>query len=124
MVTKAAMVCAVAAGLLAGPTGTSAGWALDDGDRTRVPRTAKAGPGSEPAHPVGIVVSEGGLNVRIRPTVTSPVIKTLSPHQRILLTCRTHGNWVDGNPVWYRLHGINGWVSARYVHNLQPVRPC
>ncbi|MFF3214449.1 hypothetical protein ACFYYB_27820 [Streptomyces sp. NPDC002886] len=34
-----------------------------------------------------------------------------------------HG-WVDGKPVWYRLHGSKGWVSARYVHNLQPVRPC
>ncbi|WP_185921980.1 hypothetical protein [Streptomyces sp. WAC06614] len=34
------------------------------------------------------------------------------------------GDWVQGNDIWYRLHGKPGWVSARYVHNYTVVPWC
>ncbi|MBT2471295.1 SH3 domain-containing protein [Streptomyces sp. ISL-66] len=110
MVKKALLTYALAAGVLIGPMGT-AGWAAD-------------GPERADNHPVGVVDSRAPLNVRERPTVYSDAVGKLYPHERVLLSCQQRGGWVDGNPVWYRLRGSQGWVSARYVHNLQPVRPC
>lgn len=114
MVKKALLTYALAAGVLIGPLST-AGWAA-------------AGPAAGRAQvtsgPVGVVESRAPLNVREKPTVYSDVVKKLHPHERVRLVCQKRGGWVDGNPVWYRLHGSKGWVSARYVHNLQPVRPC
>ncbi|MFF3212662.1 SH3 domain-containing protein [Streptomyces sp. NPDC002886] len=110
MVKKALLTYALAAGVVMGPLST-AGWAADG--------YARAASG-----PVGVVETRAPLNVREKPTVYSDVVKQLRPHERVLLVCQKRGGWVDGNPVWYRLHGSKGWVSARYVHNLQPVRPC
>ncbi|MET9604817.1 SH3 domain-containing protein [Streptomyces sp. NPDC006512] len=115
MVKKALLTYALAAGVLIGPLGT-AGWAADG--------LAAGGRAQAAAHPVGVVDSRAALNVREKPTVYSKVVKKLRPNQRVALSCQKRGGWVDGNPVWYRLHGSKGWVSARYVHNLQPVRPC
>ncbi|MFD3543228.1 SH3 domain-containing protein [Streptomyces sp. NPDC058662] len=114
MVKKALLTYALAAGVVVGPLGT-AGWAAE-------------GPGAagtrSVVRPVGVVETRAPLNVRERPTVHSGVVKRLQPNARVLLSCQKRGGFVDGNPVWYRLHGSKGWVSARYVHNLQPVRPC
>ncbi|QES46729.1 hypothetical protein DEJ50_01515 [Streptomyces venezuelae] len=125
MVKQAVTVCAVAAALLLGPAGT-AGWASGDGDGDRRgrPATARDGFDGPVSHPVGVVVTTSPLLVRARPSLHSEVVKSLQPHQRLLLKCQTRGTWVDGNPVWYRLYGIHGWVSARYVHNHQLVAPC
>lgn len=114
MVKKALLTYALAAGVLIGPLGT-AGWAADGRGTVRAQAESR---------PVGVVESSSPLNVREKPTVYSGVVKKLHPHERVLLLCQKRGGWVDGNPVWYRLHGSKGWVSARYVHNLQPVRPC
>jgi hypothetical protein len=47
------------------------------------------------------------------------------PWSRIELVCKTYGDEVDGNDVWYRLVGSSSrWVSARYVENLSPVKVC
>lgn len=110
MVKKVLLTYALAAGVLIGPMGT-AGWAAE-------------GRAQADTRPVGVVETKAALNVREKPTVYSDVVKKLRPHERVLLSCQKRGGWVDGNPVWYRLHGSKGWVSARYVHNLQPVRPC
>ncbi|MGW6690897.1 SH3 domain-containing protein [Streptomyces sp. NPDC054961] len=107
---KALLTYALAAGVLIGPLST-AGWAAEGRARAD-------------SRPVGVVESQAPLNVRERPTVYADVVNKLHPHERVLLSCQKRGGWVDGNPVWYRLHGSKGWVSARYVHNLQPVRPC
>lgn len=114
MVKKAWLTYAVAVGVLIGPLST-AGWAAEG-------LAARHGQGT--SGPVGVVETRAPLNVREKPTVYSDVVKKLHPNQRVLLACQKRGGWVDGNPVWYRLHGSKGWVSARYVHNLQPVRPC
>ncbi|MEU9032439.1 hypothetical protein AB0D46_34035 [Streptomyces sp. NPDC048383] len=114
---RTVLVCTVGAAVLFGPGAATAGAA---GQYADVP--ALSAPRA--AHPVGEVVSEAALYVRQKPTVYSDVVKVLRPHQRILLNCQKRGGWVDGNPVWYRIQGFNGWVSARFVHNLQPVRSC
>ncbi|MEU8776997.1 SH3 domain-containing protein [Streptomyces sp. NPDC048606] len=116
---KALLVMAVGAALAVGPTAAAPGWTAE---RHATPSATPAAP--KAAHPVGEVTSNAPLHVRQKPTVYSKVVKTLRPHQRVRLNCQKRGGWVDGNPVWYRLQGVNGWVSARYVHNLQSVRPC
>ncbi|MFJ6940236.1 SH3 domain-containing protein [Streptomyces sp. NPDC101132] len=124
----AALAPVVAAGLVLG----AAGWAA--GDQAAAPgRTADGRAAGEQrsghvaakaGYPEGVVLSKSGLNVRSKPTVYSKTVKTLKPHQKVLLNCQKRGGWVQGNPVWYRLQNVNGWVSARYVHNLKPVRAC
>ncbi|OLZ61927.1 hypothetical protein AVW11_24245 [Streptomyces amritsarensis] len=115
---KSVVTCALVAGLALGPMG-GAGWAAQ---QPGAPAPAPAAPRA--AYPVGEVVSDAPLHVRQKPTVYSGVVKTLRPGQRVLLTCQTRGGWVDGNPLWYRLQGSKGWVSARFVHDHRPVRPC
>ncbi|MET9625222.1 SH3 domain-containing protein [Streptomyces sp. NPDC006464] len=114
---KRALVAAVGAAMVIGPV-AAPGWAAERHDPTRGHVTANA------AYPVGEVVSDAPLNVRQKPTIYSNIVKVLRPHERILLNCEKRGGWVDGNPVWYRIQGFNGWVSARFVHNHQPVRSC
>ncbi|MEU2392305.1 SH3 domain-containing protein [Streptomyces sp. NPDC007369] len=116
MVKNAAAVSALVAGAVLGAGGwTAAGPA---GVPTAARTAAMAG------HTQGVVVSKVALKVRSKPTVYSDVVALLRPQQYVLLNCVKRGGWVQGNPEWYRLQGAGGWVSARYVHNLQPVRAC
>uniref|UniRef100_A0AAU2K410 SH3b domain-containing protein n=1 Tax=Streptomyces sp. NBC_00049 TaxID=2903617 RepID=A0AAU2K410_9ACTN len=114
---KSVLMCTLAAGLALGPM-SATGWAAERHAADPVASAAQV------AYTVGEVVSDEPLNVRRKPTVYSGTVKKLRPGQRVLLACERRGGWVDGNPLWYRLHGSNGWVSARFVHNHQPVRPC
>jgi uncharacterized protein YraI len=76
------------------------------------------------AYAKGKVVSKTDLNVREKPTTNSKVLRTVKPGAIIELRCKTvTGQSVDGNRVWYRT-GEKGWVSARYVKNLSPVKLC
>ncbi|KMO94370.1 hypothetical protein ACS04_29540 [Streptomyces roseus] len=72
----------------------------------------------------GIVVSRVTLYVRARATTSSQVLGSLEPSERVRLSCQAKGSSVEGNNIWYRLHGEPGWVSARFVHNYTPVRWC
>ncbi|MFD9377549.1 SH3 domain-containing protein [Streptomyces sp. NPDC059999] len=123
MVKKTATACVLAAGLLIGPLGAP-GWAAGAGTAAGAAHRAGVEAAPKPVYTFGVVVSRWGVNVRSKPTVYSKVVKTLAPRQRIGLVCEKRGKWVDGNPIWYRVHGVNGWVAARYVHNLQPIKPC
>ncbi|MFJ2823277.1 SH3 domain-containing protein [Streptomyces toxytricini] len=120
MVRRAVAVSAVVAGVVAGTGGWTAGAVGSGGQGPAPERTAAV----RAAYPKGVVVSRTGVHVRAKPTVYSNVVKTLRHEQAVYLVCQQRGGWVEGNPVWYRLHGVNGWVSARYVHDLQPVRAC
>ncbi|MGI5448057.1 SH3 domain-containing protein [Streptomyces sp. CA-243310] len=123
MVKKTATACVLAAGLLIGPLGAS-GWAAGAGAGAGAAHRTGVEAAPKPVYTYGVVVSRWGVNVRSKPTIYSKVVKTLAPHQRIGLVCEKRGKWVEGNPIWYRVHGVNGWVAARYVHNLQPIKPC
>ena len=64
----------------------------------------------------GRVVTHGArLNVRSGPGTGYRVTGHRYAHRTVRLTCRTHGSWVRGNHVWYRLPHHRGYVSARYV---------
>ncbi|MCX5072134.1 hypothetical protein OHA84_30600 [Streptomyces sp. NBC_00513] len=109
----------------------------DDGDYDR------------PRHAWGKVVSRGPLKVRSKPSTRAYVLGKVKPHRKLALECKTRGERVDGNNIWYLLadrdrenvnDGMNGdedltermnhkdrkdrWVSARYVDNLSPVEWC
>lgn len=67
----------------------------------------------------GRVISKTGLRVRSAPNLTGTVVGSVNRGQIIVITCKANGQWVDGNPRWYKL-GENRWVSARYVENVGP----
>ncbi|MET9323451.1 SH3 domain-containing protein [Streptomyces sp. NPDC003038] len=77
-----------------------------------------------PSYADGLVVSSAGLKVRANATTTSRVVGSLAPWEKVRLSCQAEAKWVEGNNIWYRLHGQPGWVSARYVHNYTVVDWC
>jgi hypothetical protein len=75
--------------------------------------------------PQGRVVSRVTLSIRSEPTSKSTFLGGFAPGTVIPLYCKTHGQKVDGNDLWYLLGGPKpGWVAARYVKNLAPVGYC
>lgn len=104
-------------------------------------------------HTRGVVISRGPLTVRSRPTTHSHKVGRVHPHEKLSIECKTRGERVDGNNLWYLLEERDGrdeqdsmdedrknamtpksakaakdrddrWVSARYVKNLGEVRHC
>lgn len=67
----------------------------------------------------GRVISKTVLRVRSAPNLTGAVVGFVNPGQTIIITCKVKGQWVDGNPRWYKI-SENRWVSARYVKNVGP----
>ncbi|MET7638431.1 SH3 domain-containing protein [Streptomyces sp. NPDC005438] len=67
----------------------------------------------------GKVIAKTGLQVRTAPNRGGKVIKTLKYGQKVAIACKVNGQWIDGNPRWYRLaDGSWGWASARYIENI------
>ncbi|MFE3583315.1 SH3 domain-containing protein [Streptomyces vinaceus] len=79
---------------------------------------------AQSAYVQGVVVSRVALHVRARATTSAQVLGSLEPSEKVKLSCQAKGSSVEGNYIWYRLHGEPGWVSARFVHNYTPVRWC
>ncbi|MFJ7422391.1 SH3 domain-containing protein [Streptomyces uncialis] len=67
-------------------------------------------------HYQGRVTAHGGLLLRDSPTRGSRVIRH-EPHGAIVsIYCRTEGERVDHNHIWYLLtDGTWAWGSARYI---------
>ncbi|WP_327280464.1 SH3 domain-containing protein [Streptomyces sp. NBC_01205] len=98
--------------------------AAQAGEAHTAPKPAAPAEAAHNPHVKGVVVSGAPLHVRARPTTTAKVLGTLDPAEEVELSCQAKGAWVEGNNIWYRLHGEPGWVSARFVHNYTPVRWC
>ncbi|MFF4351665.1 SH3 domain-containing protein [Streptomyces sp. NPDC001530] len=64
------------------------------------------------------------LNVRSGPGTGYRVIGSRPVGHVMAITCKKQGSNVLGNPRWYKLAHHKGYVSARYVMNLGPVRWC
>lgn len=91
---------------------------------------------TEERNAIGRVISRGPLKVRSRPTTRSEVLGQVQPNRRVEIECKSYGESVDGNRIWYRLrneygagpeakaYGKERWVAARYVENLTQVRYC
>lgn len=57
---------------------------------------------------LGKVVSRAPLTVRSKPSTHSSALGHLRPHDKVGLVCKQHGEPVDGNSLWYRLHLNDG----------------
>lgn len=67
----------------------------------------------------GVVTSATGLAQRVAPSTHLPRSGTAFRRGAVLvLDCHLNGTVVDGNQRWYKIHGRNAWVSARYVRNV------
>ncbi len=67
------------------------------------PGDGKSGSHDEKHYTVGKVVSRTSLKIRTEPTTQSEVVGTLEPGEKVEIVCKTHGEPVDGNDLWYRL---------------------
>ncbi|PKW05805.1 hypothetical protein SAMN05428944_7161 [Streptomyces sp. 1222.5] len=94
--------------------------------RFTVPGVPLRSTGHRVASPAtGRVVTHGTrLNVRSGPGTGYRVIGHRHAYRTVRLACRTHGSWVRGNRVWYRLPHHRGYVSARYVRPYRTLPWC
>ncbi|WP_069886443.1 SH3 domain-containing protein [Streptomyces luteocolor] len=61
------------------------------------------------------VVSGPDLHVRDQPNTSASIVAELPYGSQDRVECATWGSTVNGNPSWYWLVGVRGWVSAAYV---------
>lgn len=70
----------------------------------------------------GVVTAPGGINLRDRPTRRSAVVGFLDYGQKVSIFCKTSGENVKGNHLWYLLaDGTWAWATARFIDNIGPV---
>ncbi|MFD4630713.1 SH3 domain-containing protein [Streptomyces sp. NPDC058284] len=82
--------------------------------------TATAGTAAIPAHHDGdviwgTVVSGPDLKVRDEPSTHGEILAKLPYGSEDRVRCAVSGTTVHGDPHWYWLEGVRGWVSAAYV---------
>ncbi|MFC8569119.1 SH3 domain-containing protein [Streptomyces sp. NPDC057245] len=68
----------------------------------------------------GVVTAER-LALRTSPTRGSDVIRYARRGEVVSIYCKTPGDTVKGNPLWYLLtDGTWAWGAARYIDNVGP----
>ncbi|MGX1886604.1 SH3 domain-containing protein [Streptomyces sp. NPDC055287] len=111
----------LALGLLgAAPQATAA-------DQIRTPAVGATAPqasGATAYTKYGRVTASTGVKIRSRATTYSRVLGSFHSGAKIALACKTYGQNVDGNHIWYKLGHRSGWVTARYVKNLDYIPWC
>jgi hypothetical protein len=79
-----------------------------------------AAQGNQPLYQ-GRVTARGGLALRSAPTRGSQLIRVARQGEIVSIFCKTPGETVDGNPLWYLLtDGTWAWGAARYIDNIGP----
>ncbi|WP_404192507.1 SH3 domain-containing protein [Streptomyces tauricus] len=74
---------------------------------------------SHPRYYKGRVSAPGGLNLRDKPTRGSAVIGFAEYGEVVSIFCKTPGQSVQGNHLWYLLaDGTWAWGAARYIDNI------
>ncbi|MEU0599796.1 SH3 domain-containing protein [Streptomyces sp. NPDC006393] len=69
----------------------------------------------------GVVTARGGLALHARPDRGSPVVRVARKGEVVWIHCKTPGQDVNGNPLWYLLaDGGWTWGTARYIDNIGP----
>ncbi|MFG2353768.1 SH3 domain-containing protein [Streptomyces sp. NPDC048521] len=69
----------------------------------------------------GGVTARGGLWLRDRPDRGSRRVRLVREGQVVSIYCRTRGDLVGGNSLWYLLtDGTWAWGSARYIATFGP----
>ncbi len=67
----------------------------------------------------GIVTANGGLRLRSAPNRGSAIIRVVPKGGLVNIFCKTGGENVDGNSLWYLLtDGTWAWGAARYIDNI------
>ncbi|MEU7722713.1 SH3 domain-containing protein [Streptomyces tibetensis] len=67
------------------------------------------------------VVTAGTLALRSAPNRGSQIIRFAHRGDKVKIFCKTGGQTVQGNPLWYLLtDGTWAWGAARYIDNLGP----
>ncbi|MGW0332591.1 SH3 domain-containing protein [Streptomyces sp. NPDC003011] len=67
------------------------------------------------------VVTAGTLALRSAPNRGSQIIRYAHRGEIVKIFCKTGGQTVDGNPLWYLLtDGTWAWGAARYIDNIGP----
>ncbi|MFJ5263937.1 SH3 domain-containing protein [Streptomyces sp. NPDC088387] len=65
------------------------------------------------------VVTANTLLLRSRPDRGSRVIRSVHRGDKVSIFCKTAGQRIDGNPLWYLLtDGTWAWGAARYIDNI------
>lgn len=78
----------------------------------------------DPGVTKGKVISNQPLAIRELPTSNAGSNGALQPRTIVEVECKAAGESIDGNDLWYLLADDRGWVSARYVDNLDPIPYC
>lgn len=62
---------------------------------------------------IGKVVSRGPLKIRSKPTTRSESLGEVYPNRTVEIECKSRGESVDGNRIWYRLQEKwNEWENG------------
>jgi len=65
------------------------------------------------------VVTASSLNLRSAPNRGSQIIRTAHRGEIVSIFCKTPGQTISGNPLWYLLtDGTWAWGAARYIDNI------
>ena len=65
------------------------------------------------------VVTASTLNLRSAPNRGSQIIRTAHKGEIVSIFCKTPGQTINGNPLWYLLtDGTWAWGAARYIDNI------
>ncbi|MDX3755495.1 SH3 domain-containing protein [Streptomyces sp. AK02-04a] len=69
----------------------------------------------------GRIISRDGLALHNRPDRRSRIIR-IAPHdERVRIYCKTRGERVGGNPIWYLItDGTWSWGPAQHIANIGP----
>ncbi|MGQ4382846.1 SH3 domain-containing protein [Streptomyces sp. SAS_270] len=69
----------------------------------------------------GRVTARGGLILRGAPNRGGAYIRTAPYGSIVSIFCKTPGETIGGNPLWYLLtDGTWAWGAARYIDNIGP----
>jgi hypothetical protein len=76
---------------------------------------------NNPRHYKGRITARGGLALRSAPTRGSQLIRVARHGEIVSIYCKTSGQNVQGNPLWYLLtDGTWAWGAARHIDNIGP----
>ncbi|GAA1913752.1 SH3 domain-containing protein [Streptantibioticus ferralitis] len=93
--------------------GPAPDWCLDRNDRRNQPNH------NQHHYFQGRIIAHGGLNVRKQPTTHSHIIGLNPEGSLVTIRCKVNGEWINGNPRWYKLADkTHGWSAARYIRNV------
>ncbi|MGY0018649.1 SH3 domain-containing protein [Streptomyces sp. cg35] len=109
-VTHRLGIAVAAAAALACVTATASPALADD---------SASGANNHPPVYWGRVVAKSGLVLRDSPTRGSRVVRTEPYWAKVPIFCKTGGESVGGNHLWYLLtDGTWAWGSAKYINNI------